>query len=88
MDQVFKGKQRIREAQVVQESLQKIMVYVVPGKGYGKEDENDILANLKLVVGDIPIGVKAVSKIPRTVAGKFRAVLCKLSPEERMRIIR
>ena len=37
-------------------------------------------------MGDIEVVVEAVDELPRGANGKFRAVVCRLSAEERMRV--
>jgi phenylacetate-CoA ligase len=84
-DTVFKGDLRIGEAQVVQEKLNEFVVNVVPKNGFGALDVESIVENMRLHVGHAQTRVVAVPFIQRTSSGKFRAVVCKLSPEERAR---
>lgn len=85
-DTVFKGLPSIGEAQVVQESLTRFTVYVVPAVGFTQQDINAIQRNMCLHVGKVQIDVKCVDVIQRSASGKFRAVVCKLSQEEKNRI--
>lgn len=82
-DTVFKGVEGIREAQVVQESLRSFRVLVVPAADFSGEDVERITHNMRLHVGDIETRVEKVAECPRTPSGKFRAVICRLSPEEK-----
>jgi len=85
-DTVFKGVENIREAQVVQERLSVFKVYVVPVDGFGAEEIEIIKQNLRLHVGNVQTEVKTVNGIPRTASGKFKAVVCHLSPHEKTQI--
>ena len=82
-DPVFKGIENIREAQVVQEGLNLFVVYVVPADGFNQHDAEQIKRNMYLHIGDVQTQVKPVPAIARSSSGKFRAVICNLSPEER-----
>jgi len=80
-DTVFKGVENIREAQVVQQRLDLFTIYIVPADGFNARDIATLKNNMRLHVGRITTDVKAVPIIPRTVSGKFRAVVCNLPPE-------
>jgi phenylacetate-CoA ligase len=82
-DTVFKGVTRIKEAQIVQEHLDSFLVKVVPGAGFNESDIATLSENMRLHVGRCRVRVEAVAAIPRTRAGKFRAVVCKLPAAER-----
>jgi phenylacetate-CoA ligase len=85
-DTVFKGVKNIREAQVVQEKLNSFTVYVVPGDGFNISDIERIKGNMRLHVGNVCTDVKPITAIPRSVSGKFCAVVCNLSLEEKREI--
>src|SRR5262249_7699414 len=82
-DTVFKGIKHIREAQVVQEKLDLFRVYLVPSEGFNKHDVEKIQNNMRLHVGNVHTDVRPVEVIPRSPSGKFRAVICNLSPQEK-----
>ena len=82
-DTVFKGIENIREAQVVQEKIDVFTVHVVPTNGFDERDIETIKHNMRLHVGNVHTEVKSVDAIARTASGKFRAVICKLSHEEK-----
>jgi phenylacetate-CoA ligase len=82
-DTVFKGVNNIREAQVIQERVHSFTIHVVPGEGFDKHDIETIKSNMRLHVGTVHTDVKPVSAIPRTPSGKFRAVICTLSDQEK-----
>jgi phenylacetate-CoA ligase len=85
-DTVFKGVENIREAQVVQEKPNLFTVYIVPGEDFNIRDIERIQSNMRLHVGDIHADVKPIATIPRSLSGKFRAVVCNLSLEEKKRL--
>ncbi|HEX9639348.1 MAG TPA: AMP-binding protein [Acidobacteriota bacterium] len=79
LDPVFKADLPIREAQIVQESLDKIRVLVVPSDRFGAADQRDLIARLRDRLGsEMAIELETVPEIPRTQAGKFRAVVSRL----------
>lgn len=82
-DTVFKGVSAIREAQVVQEAARLFTIRVVPGDGFSEADVHTLTANMRLHVGDCDVRIVRVPLIERTEAGKFRAVICRLSPREK-----
>lgn len=83
LDPIFKADLPLREAQIVQESRTLLRVLVVPADGYGPDVAAVIEQRTKDRVGDMDVQVEAVTGIPRTANGKFRAVVSRLSPEER-----
>jgi phenylacetate-CoA ligase len=85
-DTVFKGVHNICEAQVIQERPNLFLLKVVPTDGFNEEDAQRLLNNMRLHVGDVRTHVETVSSIARSSSGKFRAVVCKLSPEEKARL--
>jgi phenylacetate-CoA ligase len=82
-DTVFKGVASIREAQVVQEQLNRFVIRVVTVQGFGPSDVETLKQNMRLHAGDVDVDVVVVPAIERAASGKFRAVICMLSPEER-----
>jgi len=79
LDPIFKGLAAIRETQIVQESLERLVVRIVPGKGFDLSMAERVVAELRKRVGErIGIEVEILQEIPRTRAGKFRAVVSHL----------
>ena len=69
----------IVESQIIQESVDRITMRVVPGAGYGDEDSQFIRKALREVLGDgVGVGIELVESIPRTASGKFRWVISKV----------
>jgi hypothetical protein len=86
MDPVFKSRAPVREAQIVQETLDRVRVRLVPADGYTAADGMAIAARIRDRLGDITVAIDEVSAIPRTSNGKLRAVICELSESERARL--
>jgi phenylacetate-CoA ligase len=80
---LFVDQPHVVEAQVIQEALTRIRVKVVPAAGFGAPDVADIVSRTQTRLGrQIEIVVEPVDRIPRTRAGKFRAVISLLNHAE------
>ena len=79
LDPIFKGLSAIHETQIEQESIELLRVRIVPGAGFEKSMADQLVAELRKRVGErIGIEVEIVTAIPRTKAGKFRAVVSRV----------
>ena len=87
-DTVFKGVENIREAQVVQEQLDLFAINLVPAAAFEEHDKQKIKENMRLHAGNVKVDVRLVDHIDRTTSGKFRAVICKLSHNEKDRVLK
>lgn len=86
---IFVNQPRVQEGQIVQESLTHIRARIVPKSGFSEADKRDVIARIQQrLTGDMQVTVELVPHIERSKAGKFRAVICQLSPEERERIVK
>lgn len=65
----------IKEAQIIQESLDCIRVRLVQAQGYNSHHEKSIIQRIKARVGEMKILLEPVDFIPRGPNGKFRAVI-------------
>lgn len=72
---VFVGLINVVEGQVIQEAVDRIRVRVLPGPAYGPADTQEIVVRVRQRIGDVHVEVEQVSSIPRTKAGKFKAVV-------------
>lgn len=72
---VFVDQPNVREGQVIQEALSRIRVKVVPTKNFGDVDVRDIQHRVQQRMGQVDVVVETVDEIPRTKAGKFKAVI-------------
>jgi len=78
---IFVDQPHVREGQIVQESLDRIRVKVVPADGYGPADESEIVRRVQQrLTPEMQVVVEIVAAIPRTKAGKFKAVVSMLDP--------
>ena len=81
LDPVFKSDLPIREAQIIQESLDCIRVRFVPTPEYTAQDGVTLGRRLRERVGEMDILLEPVDHIPRAANGKFRAVMSNLMME-------
>ncbi len=73
---IFVDQPHVREGQIIQESVHRIRVKVVPTKDYGPADELDIVQRIQQrLTAEMRVVVEVVESIPRTKAGKFQAVV-------------
>ncbi len=76
LDPVFKADLPLREAQIVQVDRERVILRVVPAPGYGPAVAGDLTARLRQRLGaGMAIEVEEVERLPRTAAGKLRAVV-------------
>ncbi len=85
---IFIDLPHVLEGQVVQEALTRFKVRVVPQDDFGFEDERLIRQRFAERLGPVDVQIETVAAIPRTERGKFRAVICNLSAEEKNRVRR
>jgi phenylacetate-CoA ligase len=87
---VIDGDFAIREAQIIQEGADLLRVLVIPSRDYDESTHPGLIADsVHLHVGNkVRVEVMTVSEIPRSPSGKFRAVACRLSEEEKRRLSR
>jgi phenylacetate-CoA ligase len=73
---IFANQPRVVEGQIIQETLSRIRVKVVPAAGFGAVDVEDVVSRMHQRLGsEIEIIVETADSIPRTTAGKFQAVV-------------
>lgn len=81
LDPVFKSALPVREAQIIQEQLDRLRVRYVPDDRFTPAALDDIAARLRARMGEIEIVFEAMNEIPRGPGGKFRAVVSTLPRE-------
>lgn len=82
LDPIFKADLPIREAQIVQQSLARVVLRVVPAAGYGAADAEALAGRLRQRLGPaMEIAVEEVASLARGRAGKLRAVISELEAE-------
>jgi len=75
----FKPLDRIEMSQIVQESLNRMVIRIVPREGYSEVHTRHLVEEMKARVGDkMTIEVQLVKEIPRGASGKYRWVISKL----------
>jgi phenylacetate-CoA ligase len=78
---IFVNQAQVVEGQIIQEDLRRIRVKIVPSNGFGDADARDIVARVQQRLGcEVEVIVEVVERIPRTKAGKFKAVISLVSP--------
>lgn len=76
LDHVFKGADRVYEAQLVQDRVEELRVRIVPRPGFGEEDRAAIEEELRVRLGpSIGLRFELVDSIGRGPNGKFRFVV-------------
>jgi phenylacetate-CoA ligase len=78
LDPVFKGELPIREAQIIQESVDLIRVLVVAARGFNESHRTALVAALRERIGRVTVEINEVDTIPRGAGGKFRSVISRL----------
>jgi phenylacetate-CoA ligase len=83
LDPVFKAELPIREAQIIQESLELIRVRYVPAPGFAKIHGETIARRVRERLGPVEVVLEELPEVPRGANGKFRAVICNVPPRQR-----
>jgi phenylacetate-CoA ligase len=82
LDPIFKGQLPVREAQIIQETLDQIRVRYVPASDFTSSACNSIAERVRARMGDVRVILEEVGRVPRGANGKFHSVVCKLSQEQ------
>ncbi len=81
LDPIFKGRFPIREAQITQVSLRRVILAIVAGKGFGEDHKEALRQRLSERLGPgMAVSVKVVDSLPKNRAGKLRAVVSRIQP--------
>ena len=83
LDGVFKANLPLREAQIVQDSLDRVRIRIVPAQGYEPRHGHDMIQRLRERIGPVEVDLELLESIERTANGKFRGVVCNLPANER-----
>ena len=79
LDHAFKDALNVKEAQLIQDQVDRLVVRLVPRPGYGAEDERMILAELRLRLGpSLAIVFETAGAIPRESNGKLKFVVSRV----------
>lgn len=87
LDPIFKARLPVREAQIIQEALDRIRIRYAPAPDFTPHAAQSMIARLQSRMGPVQVVLEEVPQIPREANGKFRAVICKLSAEDRQRVL-
>ena len=79
LDPVFKGDLHIKEAQIIQETLDSVRIKYVPTIDFSQKDQHSIIERIQERMGSINVILDEVEKVEREKNGKFRAVISKVS---------
>ena len=82
LDPIFKADLPVKEVQIIQKSLDSILIKYVPDTGFAPEHEGYITEQVIKRMGEIQVVFEAVESFPRTKNGKFRAVINEISADE------
>lgn len=74
--------QPVVEAQIIQETRTLIRVLYVPAPDFTAASARTIIERLQERLGAVEVAMVRVETIPRSASGKFKAVVCNLSPDE------
>ena len=81
-DTVFQADWPIREAQIIQESLDLIRICVVPAPGFNSRISSSLISGMRDRVGDMEVVIEQVSEIPRTKSGKRKVIVSKVDTKK------
>jgi len=81
LDPVFKVDLPVKEAQIVQEALDVVLVRYVPASGFTRASGLSIVDRLQARMGNVRVILEEVESLPRGANGKFRAVICNIAAE-------
>ncbi len=76
---VFNGLKTVKQAQVIQESLNDIIVKVVPAGKVSAEEQKIIQERIISQLGEVNVMIEEVESISLSTNGKFKAVVSKLA---------
>jgi phenylacetate-CoA ligase len=72
----------IRQFQIVQESLDRVVVKVVPSPQYGDGSDRRVRSVLLSDLPDVTIEIRTVERIPKEASGKYRMALSRIGRSE------
>jgi phenylacetate-CoA ligase len=78
LDPVFKADLPIREAQIIQETMTRVVVRYVPTAACSSAHLDNLLERLHERLGDMEIALEPAEQISRSANGKFKAVISRV----------
>ena len=83
MDHLFKLSSTVLNAQIIQKTVEEIIIRMVVSKFYSSKEEKEILKEARNRIGNsINIKVEIVDNIPRTKNGKYRFIISKINKKQ------
>ena len=76
LDPIFKGGLPIREAQIVQETRERVRLRYVPAVGFDAATTDELKRRLRERLGPVEVVLEAMDTLPRSASGKLRGVIC------------
>jgi phenylacetate-CoA ligase len=73
----------VRQSQIVQEALDRLLVRIAPAPGFTTSHEQVIVNRLRERMGDVQVAVERVDEVPRSANGKLRAIINNLPASQR-----
>lgn len=84
LDPVFKGAEGIKETQIVQEAVDRLIVRMVRGQGFEPKIAQSVVDELKKRVGEgVRVELIYVDQIERSSTGKFRSVVSRVGNRQK-----
>jgi phenylacetate-CoA ligase len=83
LDPVFKDRLPVREAQIIQEALDRVRLRYVPAMDFKPDMARLMVQRLQERMGAVEVLLERMDEIPRDHNGKFRSVICQLPAEEK-----
>jgi phenylacetate-CoA ligase len=80
LDPVFKTSLPVQEAQIIQETMDRVRVLYVPAPDFTVEAGRSIVERLQARMGPVSVFLEEVAEMPRGANGKFRAVISRVAP--------
>jgi phenylacetate-CoA ligase len=74
----------IREAQVIQDSFEKVLIRYVPAPDFAEQHEEAMVERMQARLGNVSVVLDPVMKVPRQPNGKFRAVISLIKSQSTM----
>ena len=79
LDLIFYGLKTVAEGQIVQDRIDHVTILVVPLGGNAAEDAEEVKRRaIQRLGSSFNVDVELVKEIPRTRAGKFRCIVCRV----------
>jgi phenylacetate-CoA ligase len=85
VDSILDPSLSIREAQILQETIDWFRIRVVPGPGWVEDNAEELRRRLLAMVGDVNVTVEKVTEIEKTWAGKSRVIVSKVTSERALK---